>query len=212
MAESARIADESTRSRLRVKLLVGLAAAGISAAAAPACGDRSCNGGVCTSDSAVRQIDTLCNGAVDAGVQACELSGDVKKTTGITEDTTGFVMNNGSLVIHLAALPAAQYPAGTFDVEVLAASIKGSASLKATLTWGSCGKCTPDPNAFTAQIPSEYEWVRVVTAQTTAPADASIPTNATLTLTGAGIDIADLRTTSTFTPGCSIVGPVGARR
>lgn len=198
-----------SRYRLRVALVVAVLAG--AAVIVPACSDRSCNGNLCTTASAARQIDTLCSDS-DAGSPTCELSGNAQQTTGITDDTTGIVLDDGALIVHLVGLPAAQFPVGTFDVELLVATTDGSMqSISSKLTWGSCGNCSTDPPTLDTTVSGDYSWVRVVTGQVTAPIGLRIPNDATLTLTGTNIDIADIRTTSTSASGCSIAGPIGAR-
>lgn len=204
--------DRARARRLRRFLLLG---AVIAPAAVAACGADPCEGGVCVDDSGMRLIDRVCEDPLAEG-PACEVAGDAERATGVTDDSTGFRLGqgSGSLSIHLAALEAATRTTGTFSVEVLVAAREQGTSprLEANLTWGSCAQtCPPDPFPYVVEVDDEYQWVRVVADQ--AVASGTVPYDAVLTLSGAGIDVADLRSVSVYDEyGCSIAGPVGSRR
>lgn len=204
--------DRARARRLRRFLLLGFI---LAPAAFAACDEDPCEGGVCVDDSGMRLIDRVCEHRPPEG-PACEVAGDAEQTTGVTEDSTGFRLGQGagSLSIHLVALEAATRTTGTFSVEALAAASEPGTTprLEATLTWGSCAQtCPPDPFPYVVEVGDEYQWVRVVADQ--AVASGTVPYDAVLTLSGAGIDVADLRSVSVYDEyGCSVAGPVGSRR
>lgn len=204
--------DRTRARRLRRFLLLGAA---VAPAAFAACDGDTCERGICVDDSGMRLIDRVCEAPLPEG-PACEVAGDAARTTGVTDDSTGFRLGEGagSLSIHLAALDAATRSTGTFSIEVLAAASEQGTTprLETTLTWGSCAQpCPPDPFPYVVEVDDEYQWVRVVADQ--AVASGTVPYDAVLTLSGAGIDVADLRSVSVYDEyGCSIAGPVGSRR
>jgi len=176
--------------------------------------DDHCDQGTCTSQSPTRLLDVLCD--PQSSKPGCDTSGDVEWTTGVTEDTLGvhFGHGGGSLSIHLARVDATAFAQGTFDVEILVAAVdRPSSQVSSNLTWGSCNTgCPPDPPPLSSQAVTDYAWVTVVRAENTAPAAGTLPDDALLTVTGKDIDIADIRTVSSFpAPLCSIAGPIGAR-
>ena len=198
----------SRRRRLLLLAAVVLAALG-------ACGDGECEDGLCVEESSARLLDDACrpNSAVP-----CTVSGDAEATSGITDDSVGFHIGDGTgtVAIPLEALDPDMLVSGVFDLQVLVAgSIEGATTeLSAKLTWGSCTSCPPDPSPFIGQVSHEYTWVTVVSRQaTTGAAVGVIPPDAALTLSGRNLDIADLRTVVT-TPqfGCSIAGGAGVLR
>jgi hypothetical protein len=179
-----------------------------------ACNGDNCEEGICVEESSARLLDEACR----AGKAVpCNVSGDAEETTGITEDSIGFRLGDkgGTLTIPLAALDTDVLVSGIFDVQVLvAASIEGASSeLSATLSWGSCVDCPPDPSPFIGQISYDYTWVTVVAGQpSVAGVSSTIAPDAALTLTGANIDVADLRSVVTSPQfGCTVAGGAGAR-
>ena len=196
----------------RRTILVALVAGLVLAAA---CGGDNCEDGICTDESSARLLDIACGSGNEDG---CSVSGDAERTSGITDDTVGFQLGQtgGTLAIRLDAFGTNNFFNGTLDMEVLAAATveDNSTTLSANLTWGSCVGCPPDPAPFIGQITHEYTWVKVVTGQTgTVTPPTSLPPDAVLSITGRGIDIADLRTVVRSTEfGCSIARPGAPRR
>lgn len=193
-----------------------LLAAVLAPAVFAACGDNDdCEYGTCVEESGTRLIDRIC-ATDEAEDPACELEGAAEQTSGITADSIGFRLGEqaGSLLIHMQAIADATYfYSGTFSIKVLATTREPGASQRLTtqLTWGTCGAtCPAAPPPSSIEVHDEYAWVTVV-ADAVAPGTATLPDDAVLTLSGAGIDIADIRSISTFAEGCSIAGPVGSR-
>jgi hypothetical protein len=193
--------------------VLALVAAAIGAPALASCTNRSSDS--YSDDSDARTLDGLCARTMQDGQPACETSGGAERTTGISEDTTGFHLGtDGVLTIHLAALAneTGLYGATDLEVQVLVAATSSRATLTATTTWGACaGECPPDPAPTMATISEEYGWTTVL-AQSAPSYLPMVPEDAVLTLSGTGIDLADLRTRSNHLAACSIAGPVGARR
>jgi hypothetical protein len=183
-------------------------------AAFAACGDDPCDGGTCVDESGARLLDRVCAQDLSEG-PACQVSGAAEETSSVTADTIGFRLGDegGSLTIHLQALEAVTYASGYFDIEVLAAARNAGSTprLTSTFTWGSCAaSCPTDPQPYEVFIPEEYAWITVVSGQMST--GATLQYDAALTLSGAGVDIADMRSTTTYPQGCSIAGPVGSVR
>ncbi|MCC6552808.1 MAG: hypothetical protein IT372_07270 [Polyangiaceae bacterium] len=179
-----------------------------------ACNDDPCEGSTCVDESGMRLLDRVCASELEGG-PACELSGAAEQTSAISADTIGFRLGDagGSLTIHLQAVDAVSYASGAFDIEVLAVARNSGTTpmLTSTFTWGGCAQgCPPDPPEYTVGVPDEYAWIRVVSDQPTTA--STLEYDATLTLAGAGIDIADIRSTTVYEPSCSIAGPIGSRR
>lgn len=209
------MADRSRSPRrggVRARVVLALLTVAIGAPAAASCRQSS---GSYSDDSDARTLDGLCSRTTAGGLPACETSGGAKRTTGISEDTTGFHLGtDGVLTVRLAALAdeTGLYGATDLEVQVLVAATGSGATLTATTTWGSCTEgCPPDPAPTTVTLSDEYGWATVL--QQSAPSYLPmVPEDAVLTLSGTGIDLADLRTRSDHLAACSIAGPVGARR
>lgn len=135
----------------------------------------------CLTVSEGRTLDVLCGEA--SSPLDCALADDARKTTGITEDTTGILLDQGSgtLTLNLEAFTSGELESG-LRIEILAASVgDGPAELDATL--GPCADC-PAPASIT--VNQDYAWIEVARLpQQVAPG--------TLVLSGAGIEIADIR-------------------
>jgi len=197
--------------RLRRPLLLAV----LGAASFGACGGDNCDDGICTEESSARLLDLACG---SGSKQSCKVSGDAEQVTGITEDTVGFRLgeSGGTVIIPVDAIGTEMVLSGELAVQVLVAAVEEGASpeLSAKLTWGSCTACPVDPPPFIGQVAHDYTWVTVVAGQPNAGLTAgTIPADAALTLSGRGIEVADLRTivrSQEF--GCSIAGPLGARR
>lgn len=205
-------ADARPRRSPRAWILAALAA--LFGAHASASCSTHCDGGECTDSSEARLLDRVCAQSFPEG-PACEVGAGAAKSTGITADTTGFLLDDagGILVFHLAALDGVR-SGDTFDVEILAASTLAEGSqLETRLSWGSCAQgCLPDPNPFVSSaIPPQYTWFPVVLGQPSAQT-TGLPYDAVLSLKGKSIDIADIRVSS-ITPefACSLARPPGAR-
>jgi hypothetical protein len=200
------------RGGFRARVVLALLAAAIGAPALASCQEGSDS---YSDDSDARTLDGLCARTTEGGLPACETSGGAKRTTGISEDTTGFHLGtDGVLTIHLAALAneTGLYGATDLEVQVLVAATSSGATLTATTTWGSCTEgCPTDPAPTTTTLSEEYGWTTVL-AQSAPSYLPMVPEDAVLTLSGTGIDLADLRTRSNHAASCSIAGPVGARR
>jgi hypothetical protein len=145
----------------------------------------------CLTLSEGRTLDVLCGKASNS--PDCTLHEDAHKTTGITEDTTGILLDQGSgaLTLTVNAFDSGAFESDIPDfdtresglrIEILAASVgEGTATLNATL--GPCADC-PAPASFT--VNPDYAWIQVARLPPHGPAG-------TLVLSGAGIEIADIR-------------------
>lgn len=208
--------------RVRRALLFG---AVLAPAVVAACDDDTCENGTCVDESGMRLLDRVCDVDLLAG-PSCGLEGVAEQVSGVTADSIGFRLGDaaqagapgqqGSLLIRMQALADVTYLAssGTFSVEVLAVAREPGTTPRLTsrLTWGACGQtCPGDPSPYAVEIYDEYTWITVVSGAT-APTALPLPDDAMLTLSGAGIDIADIRAISVYPEGCSIAGPVGSRR
>jgi hypothetical protein len=154
--------------------------------------------GVLGCDGAIqaRALDRVCATILPDG-SACETKGVVKHQSGVTSDATGFRLEDGSLVIHLAAVPEARAPA-PFDIEALAVARLPATPLDVEVSWGSCGKgCPASPLLFITTMPTEHAWIRVASGVRGAEPGVAIPYDARLTFTGAQIELVDLRFVST---------------
>lgn len=199
------------RSSLRARIVAVASVAALVAPALASC-NQPCEGTTCQSDA--RAIDMVCAARTEDGQPACETSGGAERTTGITEDTTGFHLGaDGTLTIRMQPLvqELALYGATNLEIDVLAAATDGSATLSSSLTWGSCGNdCPPPSSPQQHALTEDYAWITVALGG--AVPLTTIPTDATLTISGTGVDIADLRTRADTLAACSIAGPIGARR
>jgi hypothetical protein len=201
---------------LRSRVVAIVVVVGAVAQLLPAC-ESAREDGVCVDETPARTLDAICDlPDVAPGVPACSVAGAAKETTGISEDTRGYKLDGGALVIRLSALEAVTDFRGLVDVEALAARTGGNGALTAYLTWGSCGVCGQDPAPYTVKVDEDYGWVQIISAEPTHTerddgSEIKLPPDATLTLTGNGVDLADVRTRSTYSS-CAIVGPIGARR
>jgi hypothetical protein len=150
----------------------------------------------CVGPVDARGLDRICRVSLPDG-PACEIAGQGSFGGGVTGDTKGFRLRDGSLVVHLAAAPEINAP-GPFDVEVLARSGQLDFSFESALTWGSCAKgCPASPPPSSTMIPREYAWVKVASAVRGTEPGVTLQYDAVMTLSGVATDVADLRITST---------------
>jgi hypothetical protein len=145
-------------------------------------GQQSC---IVTSEG--RTIDVLCGEA--SSPSDCALGGDARKTTGITEDTTGILLDQGSgaLTLNMDRFKSSSFGSG-LDLEILAAAV-GDDPVKLTATLGTCADC---PAPATITVNHDYAWIQV----------AHLPQQAfagSVVLSGAGIEIGDIRMTAATT-------------
>jgi len=163
----------------------------------------------CATEQQVRLLDDICSGvngyyntppaASSTTEPACRLEGDARETTAISADSIGFQLGpaTGSLIIRLNAIPAA-LQGGTWSLDVLTASSRAEGStLYRTITWGSCGgACPADPADSQAELNDDFAWVPLVVDQPgyVPNSGEQLLDDATLILTGADIDIVDVRT------------------
>jgi hypothetical protein len=148
----------------------------------------------CVIRSQGRTLDVLCGPSADPAT--CSLSDGAQRTAGITEDTTGILLDGGTLTLDTGAFEMGAFPSGIV-VEILAASVDGApAPLHSTRTpCNGCDEMIP--------IGADYAWVTVAIL----PAEAM--GKSLLSLSGKGIEIDDLRLSSAtvlgrVTPGCDM--------
>lgn len=146
----------------------------------------------CEGATDARALDRVCATVLPEG-PACELEFLATNERGVTSDTRGFRLEDGSLVIHLAALPLAHAP-GPFDIQALAVAKQPDTPLDVVVNWGSCVKgCSATPTLFITALSTEYAWAKVASGVRGADPGVTIPYDATITFTGAEIDLVDLR-------------------
>jgi hypothetical protein len=114
----------------------------------------------------------------------CALGGDARRVAGTLEATTGVLLGQGggTLTVSLPDLSTSSVGlSSALTIEILAAAV-GQGPAELTVTEGPCQGC-PEP----AMVPVGHDpaWIPVANAS----GDGSVP----LTLSGAGIEIDDLR-------------------
>lgn len=150
----------------------------------------------CVIRSEGRTLDVLCGPSADP--KRCSLSAGAQRTTGITDDTTGILLDGGSVTLDTSAFEEGDLLSG-ITVEILAAAVDGdSAPLHVTRT--PCNGCDT-----LIPIGPDYDWVTVGILPGTA-LEKSL-----LVLEGKGIEIGDLRLSSStvmsrITPSCDKPG------
>jgi hypothetical protein len=169
--------------------------------------------GGCAADAgSVRLLDRLCATRVETSgstepVWGCALSGDARATTGLPGDSTGVELGPGygMLKIRLAALdrlalwPGALHRA-EWSLDALVASARdGRTVLLRAMTWGACRDCPDDPPDVAFSLPEDYDWAGLAQAlpgvgEPDSYEDATvIPADAWFVLSGADVQIADVR-------------------
>jgi hypothetical protein len=144
-------------------------------------------------DAAVdaRALDRVC-ATVLSGGDACETRG-LTDYGGLSGDTVGIHLEDGSLVVHLAAVPAA-HTSSPFDIHALAVAQAPDTPLDVAVSWGSCAQgCPASPPLTVTSLPTEPAWLEVAANVRGADPGAAIPYDARLTITGVKIDLVDLR-------------------
>lgn len=160
-------------------------------AAALALGLLGCDGAV-----DARALDRVCDTVLPSGREACESVG-LADFGGLSGDSVGIHFEDGSLIIHLAAVPEAHSPA-VFDIHALAVALHPRTPLDVEVDWGSCTQgCPASPPLTVTTVPTEHAWIEVASGLRGAEPGTSIPDDARLTFTGVEIDLVDLRFVST---------------
>ena len=150
----------------------------------------------CSFADSARGLDRICGKHIN-GSLSCTIEGIGNHDTGLTEDSTGFTLHDGRLVVRLDAAEDLHAP-GPFDISLLTLAHLPGTQLDTALTWGSCVKgCPPDPPPTSLILPSGYAWVTVATGIQGSAPDAILPYDAVMTFTALEIDIVDLRITAT---------------
>lgn len=146
----------------------------------------------CGSSLDARALDRVCATVLPEG-PACEVRGVVPLRGGVTNDTVGFHLEDGTLVIHLAALPEAHAP-DPFDIQALAVAKHPEEPLDVEVSWGSCVEgCPASPPLSITALATEHAWATVAVGVRGAAPGTAIPYDARLTFTGVQIELVDLR-------------------
>lgn len=172
----------------------------------PACEETCSYGDTCVEDSGMRLLDRVCAVRRREG-DGCELQGAAERTTGLTADSIGFRLGGpggeeGSLAIDLSAVQDESSRGSVFRLEVLVASSEPGSDPRLTvqIQRGTCSSCGSDFPPEALGVGDEYTWVTVMNIQDAA---SEIGGDAIVTLSGAGVDIADMRSFSSYdVPGC----------
>jgi hypothetical protein len=155
----------------------------------------------CTTMSEGQTLEVLCG--KDSNPSGCSVRGDARKTTGITADTTGILLDHdgAALALSIDAFASGAFESG-LDIEILAAAV-GDGPAELTVTLEPCAGC---PGPVTIDVDHDYAWIQV----------AHLPQQAsagTLVLSGSGIEIGDVRmkeaTTRSPRPHAGCGGPPG---
>ncbi len=160
----------------------------------------------CAADANPLLLDTVCRSQVSpdgstSQVEPCIVTGDVKITTGVSDDVMGVRFGPsgvGELRIRLNAIAATTTETWTLDALVASTRPEGS-TLFRSLTWGSCGTtCPADPTDVEAPVEEDFTWVRAIdNSQGTSFDPSSLggaPDDAALIFRGADIDLVEIST------------------
>lgn len=135
----------------------------------------------CVIRSEGRSLDVLCGPSADPAT--CALSDGAQRTTGITDDTTGILLDGGSLTLDTSAFEAGF--TANVTVEILAAAVGDETTAPLHVVRTPCNGCD-----VTIPVGTEYSWITVAVL----PPDAMGKSQ--LSLTGKGIEIDDVRLSS----------------
>jgi hypothetical protein len=138
----------------------------------------------CDVVSAGQTLEALC-GAPEA-TSGCALGGDARRVTGTIEETTGVLLDQGggTLTVSIPDLAPSEVELSSgLTIEILAAAA-GAGPVELTVTPTPCTGC---PGPSTVTVGHTPAWIPV--------AEVSAEGGGTLTLSGAGVEIDDLRMT-----------------
>jgi hypothetical protein len=200
-------------SRRRFYLAALLLAGAVPVLQTAACGSSTpcASGDDCPSQSEAFQFDTLC-----ADPSACPVTGSAVRTSGLTADTVGFLIDQGagSVTIPIATI-APPGPGGSYEEDVVVQVLVAASDAPATVM--NVQFCTPTCNtAEVTQVPltNDYAWMEVGSG--TAGTTTAFPEGSTLVLSGSGIDVADIRSQVSYVEvqqpssgGCDCSGNAG---